>query len=255
LKIAYFSGVRYGHELLATLLEKNFEVSIVFSYEHSKKKFYSDYVSFEDITKKYGIKHVCVKNINDGENLRLLQKIQPDLLLVMGWSQILRKEILKEACIKSGKILGIRSIDFLDFPDMRLDTIPHLEINIKLEKIIKKFRPEVVYTTPSNDLNLDHRKVFESTLVVTRPFECSVKNVLSYEIPGQVKDLFEPTLFENITKYFSSKVKAFQCYKSEVKKFPHSRSIEAIENLAIQRGIESGLKKAEAFKVIRSISE
>lgn len=164
-------------------------------------------------------------------------------------------KLRKEACIKSGKILGIRSIDFLDFPDMRLDTIPHLEINIKLEKIIKKFRPEVVYTTPSNDLNLDHRKVFESTLVVTRPFECSVKNILSYEIPGHVQEPFVPTFFENITKYLPSKIKAFQCYKSEIKKFPHSRSNEAIENLAIQRGIESGLKKAEAFKVIRSISE
>jgi len=95
LKIAYVSGVRYGHELLATLLENNFDVSIVFSYDYSKKKFYSDYVSFNGITKKYGIKHVCVKNINDVENVRLLQKIQPDLLLVMGWSQLLREEILK----------------------------------------------------------------------------------------------------------------------------------------------------------------
>ena len=36
-------------------------------------------------------------------------------------------------------------------------------------------------------------------------------------------------------------------YESEVEKFPHPRSIEAIENLAIQRGIEARLKKAEAF--------
>ena len=35
--------------------------------------------------------------------------------------------------------------------------------------------------------------------------------------------------------------------------FPHPRSIKAIENLAIQRGIESGLKKAESFNLIKMI--
>ena len=44
-------------------------------------------------------------------------------------------------------------------------------------------------------------------------------------------------------------------YKSEIMKFPHPRSLMAIENLAIQRGVESGLKKAEAFQLIRSIEE
>ena len=38
-------------------------------------------------------------------------------------------------------------------------------------------------------------------------------------------------------------------------KFPHPRSIEAIENLAIYRGIESGTKKAEAFELIKHISD
>ena len=42
------------------------------------------------------------------------------------------------ACKKSGKILGISDYTFLNFPDMKLDSIPHLEINKELEKIIKK---------------------------------------------------------------------------------------------------------------------
>jgi len=39
-----------------------------------------------------------------------------------------------------------------------------------------------------------------------------------------------------------------------VEDFPHPRSIEAVENLSIMRGIESGLKRAEAFMLIRDIS-
>jgi len=38
-------------------------------------------------------------------------------------------------------------------------------------------------------------------------------------------------------------------------KFPHPRSVEAIENLAIQRGIECGLKRAEAFQLIKNIND
>ena len=159
----------------------------------------------------------------------------------------------KNQCKKSGKILGIKSYTFLDFPDMKLDSIPHLEINKKLEKIISKFKPKIVYSPPLHDLNNDHRLVFNSALVATRHFSSSVKQLLSYEFPGPVKQPFRPTVYQNIEKEFSYKLKAFKMYKSEVMKFPHPRSIEAIENLAIQRGVECSLKKAEAFQLIRNI--
>ena len=159
----------------------------------------------------------------------------------------------KNDCKKSGKILGIKSYTFVDFPDMKLDSIPHLEINKELEKIISKFKPKIVYSPPSHDLNNDHRLVFDSASVAARPFASSVKQLLSYECPGPVKQPFRPTIYQNVEKEFSYKLKAFKMYKSEVRKFPHPRSIEAIENLAIQRGVESSLKKAEAFQLIRSI--
>lgn len=164
-------------------------------------------------------------------------------------------EVRKQACIKSGKLLGISDFEFLNFPDMKLDTISHLEINRKLEKIIREYNPAVVYTTPPNDLNKDHQIVFDSTLVVTRPQSSSVKTILSYEIPGVVKSPFNPTIFEDVAKQIVYKIKAFKIYKSEIEKFPHPRSIKAIENLAIFRGTQSGLHKAEAFQLIRSISK
>ena len=173
-------------------------------------------------------------------------------------SQYSDKKMIKvrsDACKKSAKILGISKIEFLDYPDMRLDSVPHLEINKQLEKIIKKFKPSIVYSPPSHDLNKDHQKVFESALVITRPFSSSVKKLLCYELPGMVRKPFHPSVYENVEKEFSYKIKAFKMYKSEVMNFPHPRSIEAIQNLAIQRGVESSLKKAEAFQLIRSIKE
>ena len=166
-------------------------------------------------------------------------------------AQYTEKSMIKkrrDACKKSSKILGISNIIFLDFPDQGLFAVHH-EINLELEKIIKKYKPRIVYTTP-NDLNRDHQNVYESSLVVTRPHSSHVKQLLCYELPGQVNQQFHPNVYENIEKEFPYKIKAFKMYKEEVMKFPHPRSLIAIENLAIYRGIQVGLKKVESFKLI-----
>ena len=107
-------------------------------------------------------------------------------------------KIRKESCKKCSKILGISNIVFLEFPDMKLN-LSHLEINKKIEKIIKKLKPEIVYTSPDNDLNLDHKAVYNSTLVACRP-KSGVKKILCYEVPGNTKIPFQPNVYENITE-------------------------------------------------------
>jgi len=194
--------------------------------------------TIKKLSKKNNIIHLCV--VSEGATAQYKNKKMI--------------KVRRDACVKCGKILGISHFDFLDFPDMKLDSVSHLEINRELEKIIHKFKPEIVYTTPFNDLNKDHQKVHESTLVVTRPSSSSVKSVMCYEIPGPVRVPFHPTIYENIELYFSYKIKAFNEYKSEVMKFPHPRSTKSLENFAVHRGIESGLKMAEAFQLIKSIS-
>ena len=162
-------------------------------------------------------------------------------------------KVRRDSCKKTAKILGISQTVFLDYPDMRLN-LSHLDINKKLEEIIEKYRPKIVYTAPKNDLNLDHQVVFNSTLVACRP-KSGVKQILCYEIQGNTKVPFVPNVFENIEKEFSYKIKGFKMYKSEIEEFPNPRSIAAIENLAIQRGVESGTKKAEAFELIRVVNQ
>jgi len=162
-------------------------------------------------------------------------------------------KVRRDSCKKTAKILGISQTIFLDYPDMRLN-LSHLDINKKLEEIIEKYRPEIVYTAPKNDLNLDHQIVFNSTLVACRP-KSGVKQILCYEIQGNTKVPFAPNVFENIEKEFPYKIKGFKMYKSEIEEFPNPRSIAAIENLAIQRGIESGTRKAEAFELIRVVNQ
>ena len=162
-------------------------------------------------------------------------------------------KIRQKSCIKSGKILGISGFSFLSFPDAKLDSIPQLEINKEIEKIISKIKPDVVYTISNGDGSKDHEKVFESVLISARPITSNVKKILSYELPGLRYIPFTPNIYEDITNELKIKNKAFMSYQSEVEKFPHPRSIESIESLAKYRGSQVGLKFAEAFKLILNV--
>ena len=70
------------------------------------------------------------------------------------------------------------------------------------------------------------------------------------KITKYVKNPFEANVYENISKEFTTKIKAFKQFKSEIHKMPHPRSFEYIEALAKLRGMESGFLKAEAFRLI-----
>ena len=159
----------------------------------------------------------------------------------------------KNDCQKAGNILGISETIFLDYPDTKLDQISQIEINSALETVIKKINPIVVYIPPDNDLHTDHSKVHDCALVACRPLTNKIKEIYAYEILGYVKNQFQPNVYVDIEKNISKKIAAFKMFKTEQQDFPSHRSIKSIENLSVRRGIESGLKCAEAFKLIRQI--
>mgnify|MGYP001568779352 FL=1 len=64
---------------------------------------------------------------------------------------------LKIDARSASKILGVSDIEFLDFPDNEMDLVSNLEITKSIEKIIKKFKPDQVFTHSGYDVNIDHR--------------------------------------------------------------------------------------------------
>lgn len=95
LKIVFISGVKFGYGLLEHILEKNWKISAIISYAPELKKNYSDYADFDLLGEKYNVINKKVKKINDTENIEFLKKLNPDLILVMGWSQLLNNDIIK----------------------------------------------------------------------------------------------------------------------------------------------------------------
>lgn len=165
---------------------------------------------------------------------------------------------LRKNARKATKTVGVSDVEFLDFPDNEMDTISNLEVTKKIESLIQKFNPEIVYTHSPCDVNVDHRILYDTTLTATRPTpNCKVKQVICFEIPSSTEwyfpSSFSPNIFVDISKELSSKIKALMAYKNEIRQFPHPRSAKAIEIIAKRWGTVCGFNAAEAFYLVRKL--
>lgn len=172
-------------------------------------------------------------------------------------SMIKKKKIEAQNAMK---ILGVKSIQFGKLPDMKLDSISLIQINKIIQKKINEFKPNLIYTHFWGDLNKDHRLVFESTMVATRPtFSNNIRKIYCYETPSSTEwqlpnsFRFNPNVYVDISDFIETKIKALKCYKSELRKYPHPRSLEAIRIYCKRNGIIIGKEAAERCVLIREI--
>jgi N-acetylglucosamine malate deacetylase 1 len=160
---------------------------------------------------------------------------------------------------KALKILGCDSIEFLDFPDNRLDSLDLLDVVKKVENFIDAFKPYTIFTHYAHDLNIDHQITHNAVVTACRPQpgHC-VKELLFFEVPSSTEwnlsQAFTPNYFVDISSTLPLKINALNIYKNEMKIFPHPRSINAIEALTYFRGASSGCSAAEAFILARKIT-
>jgi len=166
----------------------------------------------------------------------------------------------KESAISALGKLGVENVKFGAFPDNKMDTVPLIEITQFIEKYVLEYAPNIIYTHFSDDLNIDHQLTHQAVMTACRPQSwSSVKEIYCFEVlsstewNSSTQNKFNPTKFVDITKYYSAKIEALMDYKQEMRAFPHSRSVEAVEALAIIRGAIVGLNRAEAFHVERII--
>ena len=164
---------------------------------------------------------------------------------------------LRQQMLKANGSIGIKKVFTHNFPDNEFDKVSLLEIVKKVEKVKQKINPKIIFTHFKNDLNIDHRKTYDAVITATRPTEDEkVKTIYSFEIQSSTEWnyplIFSPNVFFDISKTFYKKINAMSCYKSELRDYPHPRSLEAIELNAKMRGLMVGLKYAEAFQLVRN---
>jgi LmbE family N-acetylglucosaminyl deacetylase len=203
----------------------------------------------------YGAAGTILRHTESGDEVRLVIFTKP---YPPDWDRDLIAEKREEA-ESAVETLGLHSVHFLDYPTAQLDTVPQKDLNDELGKIVLDYSPEVVYTTHYNDAHQDHRAVFHATVVAARPIPNSaVKRLLAYELLSSTEwgghsGAFRPNFYVDISYTLPKKLKAVSQYKSELRAYPHPRSLEAVEALAKKRGSEVGLAAAEAFEVIHLV--
>lgn len=156
-------------------------------------------------------------------------------------------------------ILGVapENLHFGNMPDMKLDTVPLTAINACIERIVRSVHPKVVYTHAGTDVNLDHRRIFEATLVACRPYSAPyLQAVYAYFVPSSSEwgaAPFDANHYVDISDVMEAKSNAMGAYKSELRSAPHPRSRESLRAINASFGSVIGCRYAEAFKLVRSI--
>jgi len=161
----------------------------------------------------------------------------------------------------ASRILGCASMEALALPDNRMDELALLDVVKLIESRVSRHAPTIVLTHHGSDVNIDHRVVHEAVVVACRPVPAHpVKKLLFFEVPSSTEwrppslsGTFSPTYFVDISKVLDRKMEALNAYASELRSFPHPRSLQAVEALARWRGATVGVAAAEAFILGREI--
>ena len=158
-------------------------------------------------------------------------------------------------------ILGAKTLHLHDFPDNRMDSVDLLDIVKVVESYVSRYQPEIVYTHHAGDVNVDHRRTHDAVVTACRPIPGQVVGTLlcfevasstEWQPPGSAP-VFAPNWFVDATRTLPDKIKALAAYRSEMRDWPHPRSLEGVEMLARWRGATVGFEAAEAFVVARNL--
>jgi LmbE family N-acetylglucosaminyl deacetylase len=170
-------------------------------------------------------------------------------------------ERLGNCAKRANEVVGTSTLIFQSLPDNRMDGLDQLDINKAVEAIVQNSKPTIVYTHHAFDLNVDHRCIHEAVMTACRPLPTQrVKRILCFETLSSTEwqtpvphAMFTPQYYVDITKHLDAKLRALKEYQSEMREWPHPRSLRGVEHLAHWRGMSIGRDAAEAFMVARMI--
>ena len=176
-------------------------------------------------------------------------------------------DTLAEDESKAMSILGVEKIYHADFPNIKMNTVPHLELVKFIESCIEDWQAEAIITHHPTDVNIDHQETSKAVNAACRLFQRTdgipvLKELFYMEVLSSTEwnlnsgaNHFVPNLFIEVgDEGVATKIEALEAYSGVMRPYPHPRSKEAVEGLAAFRGAQAGVKYAESFDcVFRSI--
>ncbi len=164
---------------------------------------------------------------------------------------------------KAFSIVGVEKSYAGDFPNIQMNTVPHLQLVQFIEKAIEDWKAEIIYTHHPADTNNDHVMTSYAAQAASRLFQRKegiphLKQFIYMEVPSSTEwsfdssaNRFSPNMFVEVGKDgVKTKIEALRAYVGVMRPYPHPRSEEAITGLAAYRGVQAGCNYAEAFESV-----
>ena len=164
---------------------------------------------------------------------------------------------------KAFSIMSVQKSYSADFPNIQMNTVPHLKLVQFIESCIEDWKADSIYTHHPSDTNNDHVMTSYAAQAASRLFQRkpgvpALKQFIYMEVPSSTEwsfdssaNRFAPNMFVEIGKEgVEVKLKALDAYTGVMRPYPHPRSTEAIEGLAAYRGVQAGCNYAEAFECV-----
>tara|TARA_R110002074_G_scaffold254292_2_gene426320 strand:+ start:1821 stop:2504 length:684 start_codon:yes stop_codon:yes gene_type:complete len=175
-------------------------------------------------------------------------------------------EELERDTLKAQEIIGAEAPILGSFPNIKFNTVPHLELVQFIEKIIEETQPDYIFTHHPSDLNDDHLCVSRACQAASRLFQRrkgvkQLKGLYFMEIPSSTDwafptnvDPFTPNTFIEVgLEGVNKKIESLNAYTGVMRSYPHPRSNEVLTGLAALRGGQAGVEYAEAFQSVFQI--
>ncbi|MFA7628940.1 MAG: PIG-L deacetylase family protein [Candidatus Dojkabacteria bacterium] len=165
--------------------------------------------------------------------------------------------IRKKEQIAAAKVLGVKDVIFLDYPDQGLEDTPEFRKNIV--RLIRTYRPDTVITADPYRRYIwhrDHRIAGQVVLDAVFPY---ARDFLSYPDlieqnlqPHKVREVMlwaaeNPNYRIDITEYFDKKFTALACHKSQVGGHRLPEIKKRLRERAIMMAEKEDFELAEAF--------
>lgn len=159
------------------------------------------------------------------------------------------------------ELLGVSSSRFLEIPATMIGNEPIHVLNGRIHAVVEEIQPHIVLTA-FPDRHIDHRQIFDSVMVATRPVGVGrgIELLAAYETLSEthwnaphIEPNFVPNWVVDISTEAPRKMAAIKCYESQVHPYPAARSLEAVEALMRFRGTQAGFACGEGFHVIRMV--
>lgn len=158
-------------------------------------------------------------------------------------------------------MLGVGRRYMGTFPNIEMNTVPHLQLVQFIERAIMESAAEIVITHHPADTNNDHLHTSLACQAAVRLFQrrsdaTPLRELWYMEVLSSTEwslntaiNRFSPNVFVEVGEAaVAKKIDALAQYRGVMRPYPHPRSEQAIMGLAAYRSAQAGCLYAEAFE-------